>query len=240
MMRAFVVTGVVLIAAGLNACSGPRTETPVVSAAGLPVADYRAAAGRGETVYRIGAAGSLVTVYVYRDGPLAGLGHDHVIASRDVSGYAHWPDDPDAARADLVLPIESVVVDEADLRLAAGFETEPSDDDIAGTRANMFTSIDAAAFPDIGLRVTLSRPPPEPRLKVDIRWHGATESFDVPVALTLTEARLDVSGSFELSQTDFGISPHSVFGGALSVADRLHVSFRLLGERVTRFPPDDG
>jgi len=232
--------GLFCAAATLLACSGQRTEAPDTPAAALPLEYYRDAADRGESVYRIDSDASLVTVYVYRDGPLAGMGHDHVVASRDLRGYAVWSEDTAVARADLRMPIVSVSVDDADLRAAAGFESEPSADDVAGTYANMLASVDADAFPDIDLRVTLLRPPPEPRVKVDVHWHGVSRAFDVPVALRVDAERLEASGSLSLRQTDFGITPHSVFGGALSVADQLNISFRLHGKRVTEAVADIG
>lgn len=233
-MRSTVIgTTVFVFALALAACSGPRTEAPVTSAAGLPVEFYRAALERGERVYRIEPNESLVTVYVYRDGPLAGMGHDHVVASRDVDGFAVWADAAAAARADLRMPLATLSVDEAGLRDAAGFQSDPSVEDIAGTRANMLSSIEAVAFPDVTARVSLVAGEPEPRVSVELRLHGETRSFDVPVALRVGDDALEVSGTFGIEQTQFGISPHSVFGGALSVADRLNVTFRLRASRVT-------
>lgn len=227
--------------AALVAGRGQRAAVPPdAPAAALPIEYYRDAAARGEPVYRIDSERSLVTVYVYRDGPLAGMGHDHVVASRDLRGYAVWSDDATVARADLRMPVATVSVDDADLRATAGFESAPSADDIAGTYANMLASVDADAFPDIALRVTLLRSPPEPRIKVDVRWHGVSRAVDVPVALRVDAEKLEASGSLSLQQTDFGITPHSVFGGALSVADGLNISFRLYGKRVTEAVADIG
>jgi len=239
-MRRVIVVTMLAAVTLLTACSGQRDRAAAVLAAGLPIDFYRDAAARGESVYRIDSDESLVTIYVYRDGPLAGMGHDHVVASRDLRGYALWPDDAAAARADLRMPIATASVDDAELRTAAGFESVPSADDIAGTYANMLASVDADAFPDIGLRVTLLRPPPEPRVNVDVSWHGVTRSFDVPVSLVVDADRLEATGSLGIRQTDFGITPHSVFGGALSVADRLNVSFRLRATRVTELAVDIG
>jgi len=224
----------------LVACSGRQTEAPDTPAAALPLDYYRNAAARGDAVYCIDPDASLVTVYVYRDGPLAGMGHDHVVASRDVRGYAVWSDDPAAARADLRMPVATLSVDDAELRAAAGFESGPSADDIAGTYSNLLASVDADAFPEIDLRVTLLSAPPEPRVSVDVKWHGVVRALEIPVALRVDAERLEASGSSSLRQTDFGITPHSVFGGALSVADRLNVSFRLQGRRVTEVMADAG
>ena len=233
-MRAFAV--IVSSLGVLVACSGqraaaPDSEVPGIAANALPIEDYRDAADRGERVYCIDADESLVTIYVYRDGPLARMGHDHVVASRDVRGFAVVANEVSAARADLTLALEAMSVDEAALRDEAGFESAPSAEDIAGTRANMLASLEAETYPDIDLHATLMTGKPEARLAIDLRLHGVTQSFDVPVVLLVAAEQLEVSGSFSLQQTQFGITPYSVFGGALSVADQLQVFFRLRAPR---------
>jgi hypothetical protein len=232
--RVVVVVMVVVLLA--TACAPRRDVAEPAVRGDLPVGYYRDAIARGEPVFRIDGATSLVTVYVYRDGPLARLGHDHVVASRDVRGFAAAPADPTRARADLSMPIPTLIVDAADLRAEAGFESSPSADDIAGTRENMLESLDADAFPAIGLAATLAAPLPEPRLSVELNLHGTARKFDVPVALSIDADRLEVSGSFEVRQSEFGIEPFSVFGGALKVADRLNVAFRLRAVRVSEIP----
>lgn len=235
-MRRAALCVVVVVALLATACA-PRRDVAEPAAPGdLQVGYYRDAIARGEPVFRIDGAASLVTVYVYRDGPLARLGHDHVVASRDVRGFAAAPTDPARARADLRMPVATLIVDAADLRAAAGFESEPAADDIAGTRENMLKSLDAEAFPAVELAATLAAPLPEPRLSVELRLHGIARRFDVPVALSVDADRLEVSGSFEVRQSEFGIEPFSVFGGALKVADRLNIAFRLRAVRVSEIP----
>jgi len=228
---------VVVVTALLATACAPRRDVAAPATPGdLPVGYYRDAIARGEPVFRIDGAASLVTVYVYRDGPLARLGHDHVVASRDVQGFAASPTDPKRARADLRMPVATLIVDAADLRADAGFESEPSADDIAGTRENMLKSLDADAFPAIEFVATLAAPLPDPRLSIELRLHGVARAFDVPVALSIDADRLEASGSFEIRQSEFGIEPFSVFGGALKVADRVNVAFRLRAVRVSEIP----
>jgi len=204
----------------------------------LPHEFYAAAAARGAPVYRIDALASQVLIFVYRAGLLARLGHDHVVASHDVTGYILWADAPDVARADLHVPLATLTVDEAELRAAAGFETVPSDDDIAGTRDNMLASIDAAAFPVLRVLITRqaagSGDPSAVTLHAEVTLHGVSHSFPVTVELERDADRLRVSGSFDVLQSDFGIRPFSVFGGALAVRDRLDVRFHLEGRRTGR------
>jgi polyisoprenoid-binding protein YceI len=215
----------ILIVAGC-ACAG----------SGAAAADDRDASAPGGAAYRIEPADSLVTVLVRSAGPLARFGHDHVVAGRDLGGHAIWPEDPLAARAELVLPIAALTIDEPELRAAAGLESEPSEKDIAGTRANLLASVEAADYPDISVRATLVTPPPAPVLGVEVDWHGVTRAFELPVELTVDGERLEVSGSFDVRQSEFGVRPFRIWGGMLSVEDRLEVSFRLSGRRVTVLP----
>jgi hypothetical protein len=45
------------------------------------------------------------------------------------------------------------------------------------------------------------------------------------------------AGELRLRQSDFGITPFSVLGGALTVEDELRVRYRLLARRVAGPPP---
>ena len=46
-----------------------------------------------------------------------------------------------SGRADLYVPLDTLVVDEPALRAEAGFDTQPSAADIAGTRRNMLEKV---------------------------------------------------------------------------------------------------
>ncbi len=89
----------------------------------FPFDVYQQATDRGEVVYAIDSIASTAVIRVSRAGFLAALGHDHVIASHDVSGYALLPDPAgtlSGARADLYLPLATLTVDEAALRQVHG------------------------------------------------------------------------------------------------------------------------
>lgn len=237
-MRRFRIAGcvalVVLAAGALPGCGGRPVDGPPAPPTGLPVDDYREALARGEPVYRIDPDESLLIVKVYRAGPLARLGHDHIVASRDLAGFAVWPGTPGGARADIIMPLATLGVDDPALRADAGFESEPSAEDIVGTRRNMLASLEATLFPDVLAHATLTA---RERLRVELQLHGVQQSFEVPVDLRVTDDRLEASGSFALTQSQFGVTPHSVFGGALSVADRLDVTFRLSATRDVMLTP---
>ena len=223
-----------LVAAALVAgCARPVARPAPVDErppAEFPEQHYAQALARGLPVYRVDPARSLVVVEVRRGGALARLGHDHVVASRDVRGYVA----PDEGRADLYLRLDRLVVDEPGLRAEAGFDTEPSAADVAATRRNMLDRVLEAERHPFALvsAIRTGRASGGMSLTVALTLHGIARSFEIPVALEADRERVDVSGRTTLDQTAFGIAPFTVLGGALRVLDRVDVRFRIRADRV--------
>ncbi|UCH52986.1 MAG: YceI family protein [Pseudomonadota bacterium] len=176
---------------------------------------------------------SLVVVHVYRGGRLALFGHDHVVASRDIHGYVLFPPDLTDARADLYVVLNTLSVDEAGLRAQAGFETTPTADDIAGTRRNMLDkTLVAHHFPFAVIQLrNAAGDLPVLRLQANIELHGRIHRQEVPVTIDTGGDELRAQGHFALLQTDFGITPLSILGGALQVQDRVEIAFDLIARR---------
>ena len=185
------------------------------------------ARARGQKVYQVDAGQSLITIVVRRGGAFARFGHDHVIASRTLSGYAA----PDANRAHFQFRLDEMSVDEAALRVQAGLDTQPSAEDIEGTRANMLKRVlDAERYPMVYLaaqRLPAAKDAPS-QLRLTITLHGVARSIDVPVRYERSAASLKASGELTLLQSDFGIKPMSVMGGALTVQDRMELRFAIV------------
>ena len=222
------VLGAALLAA---ACAQvPPAAPPEAARAGVPDLDaayYRDAAGRGASVYRVEPGDSLVVVRVFRGGQLAKLGHDHVVSSRELRGFI----DADRGRADLYVAAESLAVDDPAQRAAAGFESTPSESDIAGTRSNMLEKVlEAERFPFVVLRV---RAVEQGSAQAELSLHGVTRALRFPAKIDRGAERIAVGGTFSINQTDFGIEPFSVLGGALTVQDRVDLSFEIRAARVT-------
>jgi len=212
----------------LGACAPAPREAPIGprAPAGFPEQVYRQAVRAGQAVYRIDAASSLAVFEVHRGGALARLGHDHVIASHEVAGYV----DPAAKRADLYVSLSSLTVDEPKLRAAAHFDTQPSADDIAGTQRNMRLHVlDVARYPFARIAI---RSAGNDLVDADITLHGVTRTVHVPVRVAVRADSLDVNGDFVIRQTEFGIAPLSVLGGAVRVEDEVSIRFMLHARRV--------
>lgn len=214
-----------LLLALLGGCAPPVQQPPPVSAPPEAAAGwYLKAAAAGQKVYRIDAAQSLVAVTVRRGGAFARFGHDHVVASRTLSGYAA----PDAGRADFQFRLDQMTVDEAPLRTEAGLDTQPDADAIAGTRNNMLTRVlEAERFPVVMLRAERV-PGKADALRLAVTLHGVTRKVDVTTKIERNGAQLVASGALTLLQTDFGITPMSVMGGAMTVQDPMELRFRIV------------
>jgi len=228
-LRALLVT--VLLAACSSQTTAPPPAAPSSPAPAATAADwYRQAAARGARVYPIDSAASLITVVVRRGGPMARFGHDHVVAARALTGFAA----PDAGRTDVQFRLDQMSVDEAALRSEAGFDTQPDADAIAGTRTNMLTRVlEAERYPMVLLHAERSAPASD-AMRLSITLHGVTRTMEVPVRFDNGAGSVAASGSLALLQSDFGITPMSVLGGAIKVEDQLELRFHIVARAPAR------
>ena len=222
-----------LVACAQQPALTPQPSPPAPPAAGaeaappsFPLDFYRGAAKRGEPVFEVDPARSLVVVEVRRAGSLARLGHDHVVASHDLRGYVA----PDAGRADLYARLDRLTVDEPQLRAQAGFDTQPSAEDIAGTRRNMLERVLRADLHPWALIAVTGKAGGSP-LEVAITLNGLTRHIPVHASIVSDAGAYDVTGTLAIDQTDFGIAPFSILGGALTVANRLDLRFEIHARR---------
>jgi polyisoprenoid-binding protein YceI len=70
-------------------------------------------------------------------------------------------------------------------------------------------------------------------VQAELSLHGVTRPLRIPAKIDRGAERIEVGGSFAINQTDFGIEPFSVFGGALAVQDRVDLSFTIRATRIT-------
>src|SRR5207249_5019677 len=222
-----------LLALMLAGCA-PLLREPAPAPAGppadFPEGYYREALGRGKPVFRVDPRESLVVIEVRRAGSLARLGHDHVVASHEVGGYVA----PDEGRADLYVALARLAVDEAALRAGAGFDTQPTESDIEGTRANMLEKVlEAEKFPFALIQVSgTNTMRGDVTLNVAITLHGSTRTLQAPARIDADAGEMSVTGRFSFDQTDFGITPYSLLGGAIAVKNGVELRFRIRARRL--------
>jgi polyisoprenoid-binding protein YceI len=186
---------------------------------------YRAAAASGAAVYAVDPSASVIAVTVGSAGLAARLGHDHVVASHALAGYA----DPGAGRADLSFRLDQMTVDEPQLLREAGIATQPSPQAVEGTRKNMLGKVaEAQRYPVVRLHAERLG---GGRLRVAVTLHGVTRWQEVPAVIQASPTQLNASGTARLKQTDFGIRPFSVGAGLLSVRDEMEVRYHIVARR---------
>lgn len=232
--RRWVTTVLGLVTLLVASCAGvttPPSETPPAALI-FPEEHYQQAIQRGETVFRIEPERSVVTIAVYRSGALARLGHDHVIAG-GIHGYLRLADTINDSEADLYVPFHSLVVDEPERRAQAGLPPLAADADIAGTHRNMEKTVDAAHYPFALMHIGgLEREASGWIVRTTLTLRDVTRALRVPIALNIEKNTLGATGQFSLKQTDFGLTPFSVLGGALQVQDQIDLRFTIHASRV--------
>jgi polyisoprenoid-binding protein YceI len=176
---------------------------------------------------------SLLIIRVYKGGALSRAGHNHVIASHSLTGVAYVPDEPTRASFDIHMLAEELTVDEDELRAQEGPDFPPGIPENAkvGTRRNMLgpAVLDADRYPDIVLQSeAMQRGPDGLEAQVRVIVRDRASPAIVPLKYEIHGNELRVEGELALKQTDLGLTPFSLFGGALKVEDEIKVRFRVV------------
>ena len=184
---------------------------------------------------------SLLTVLVYRGGPLARAGHNHVIASHDLGGVAYVPEDILGTSFEARFPVNKLVIDEASLRVLQGADFPPEVPEPAreGTRRNMLGQalLDGERYPEITLASErIERAPDGLLAQVRVTVRDQSRTVAVPLSYELAGDELRVQGEMPLRQTELGLTPFSLLGGALRVEDAIVVKFRLVARAAGPAP----
>jgi YceI-like domain len=220
----------------LAACGAPKVRHAVpppkpeesISRPGLPP-------GR---VYRIDENQSELRILVYRAGPLARFGHNHVMVNHAIRGAVNLADVPGDSVFWLTVPVAGFVVDDAQARREEGgdFAGDIPDDAKSGTLHNMLTAalLNADEFPEIavrsvaesGARAASGAGALTATVAISVAGHEST--VDVPLTLQVDSRRLSAAGSMELRQSALGLTPFSLMLGALQVQDAMTIKFDIV------------
>jgi polyisoprenoid-binding protein YceI len=227
-LKSIVIAVLVL---SLAACGVPRPRPPPPHSVGAAVATLQSLPAPGS--YVIDAANSELRILVYRAGPLANLGHNHVMVSREVTGKVQVGGSISDSSFSFSVPVSSFAVDDTQARRAAGsdFPGDIPEDAKSGTRHNMLGAalLNAAAYPELRVKsLALTGTPTEPTAELDISVAGHESKISVPFTLTGDAQQLTASGSMEIRQTALGLTPYSLLGGALQVQDAMQLQFTMV------------
>lgn len=235
--NALRLLGAVLLTAGLTGCVTRQVAPPVGQA---PAARLAPSPLLGQP-FDVIAAKSRLIVLVYRAGPLAALGHNHVVACHCLTGTVYLPGNPLRAGFDLRVTVNQFTVDDPAMRAAehsADFPSDVPESARQGTRHNMLGAalLNAAKFPEITLRSAGLRPSSDGKhddivAEILVRVAGGQHSIAVPLHYDIQADEIVATGAFPLKQTDLGLTPFTALGGALKVRNGMKVRVELIAKR---------
>ncbi len=180
---------------------------------------------------------SEIRILVFRGGPLAKFGHNHVMLAHEIQGDIYLASDYQKSAFTLSFPLDAIEIDPAKARAQEGeeFATKPSMEAIEGTRSNMLGNdfLEAEKFPDITIHsVSLLSAESDTRIVFQITLHGVTREMTSPIHIEHKGDQLKASGSISLKTSEFDIKPFSVLGGGLQVQDEINIKFHLTGIHI--------
>jgi hypothetical protein len=233
----FKIFAVGVLASLLAACGALQSRHPAPPSLPTPPGLEVPLPGKS---YTIDASRSELRILVYRAGPLARLGHNHVLVNRAVRGAVSVAE-RGVAQLALDVPVAEFAVDELAARQEEGtdFGGEIPEDAKSGTLHNMLSAavLDAVEFPVISLNGTAAGAQVSGTQASGARQLVATVAFriaghestiDVPFLLDGDSRSLSASGSLQLRQSALGLTPYSLMLGALQVQDAITIKFRLV------------
>jgi polyisoprenoid-binding protein YceI len=161
--------------------------------------------------HAIDSGKSVMTVRVYKAGVFSALGHEHEIAAPITGGVV------DSAAHHVELHIKA-----GSLRVHDPNASERDRDEIQKTMLGSDV-LDVEHYTEIVFRSTGLEPTGSYSWKVrgDLTLHGQTR----PVTVEVRESSGHYVGSSRFKQTEFGMKPVKVAGGAIKVKDEVRVEF---------------
>ncbi len=162
----------------------------------------------------VDTARSSIKVKVQKTGLFSAFAHNHTIESPLASGRL----DTEKRTALLTFNAKEMkVLDEG----VKGSERADIDQTMKSDKV-----LDVNRFPEIRFVSTSITPQNAGRYQVrgDLTLHGTTRPVEFPISFS----RDRYSGSVNLKQTDFGIAPVSIAGGAVKVKDVIEVVFEIV------------
>jgi hypothetical protein len=229
---AYALAPLLVLIASCTGVPAPKGAPPVAASAEMPTAGKAA----GAVDYRIDAAHSSLRVLVYRGGPLAALGHNHVILDNNLAGWIRAGKTPKTSSFYLQLALADFVIDPPAARAQEGadFADEVDDSARTGTRRNMLGAalLNAERFPLVqiesdSVRGSAPETPSAWSAAVRITIAGRTRLVSVPFTLQREPGSAHVTADFWLPQSTLGLTPFSALLGGLQVADDMHLKLEV-------------
>ena len=162
----------------------------------------------------IDRAHSSITVKVEKSGLFSAFAHNHTIQAPLATGHL-----------DTQKRIVSLTLNTKDMKVVDEGVKESERAEIEQTMKSEKV-LDVQKFPEIRFASTSITPQDGGRYQVkgDLTLHGATHAIEFPIA----ESNGRYTGSVKLKQTEFGIAPVSIAGGAVKVKDVIEIVFEIV------------
>lgn len=211
----------------LAACASPQPVRTLARTPARTSAEPVPQPGAGGRRWRLDATASRLRAVVFRDGAMARrVGHHHILEAGAAEGWLWLPDEGlDGAAGEIALPLDALRIDEPAWRREAGgeFDEKPLEPEaIAATRRNLLASLQAEAHPQLRLQLLqLGGAAPWWTARLRVQLAGGQAEQSVALAVQRTPERLRLQARVALSQRALGLTPFSVLGGLLAVADAL-------------------
>jgi polyisoprenoid-binding protein YceI len=201
----------------------------LVALVAITVSSHRATAAE----YQIRSEQSEIVVLVFKTGLASALAHDHVVRATHVAGSISGdPGNPATAVVRVTVDAATLAADEPDMRKKHGLAGVLGDADRREIQATMVgeAQLQVTAYPDISFRSVAVEPRAPTGFLVtgDFTLRGTTRRIRVPLTTQLSRDTLRATGAFDFNQSDFGITPVSLFLGAVRNQDRVRVVFDLV------------
>jgi polyisoprenoid-binding protein YceI len=170
----------------------------------------------------IDKAHSTVSVRVYKSGLFSALAHNHIIQAPIASGSINLRD----KSVELSFNV-------ADMKVLDPDASESERQEIEATMKSQKV-LDPAQFPTIRFASFGVVASGADRFQVTgaLKLHGA--SHQVSVLVVLRDGKY--TGSVTLKQTDYGITPVKIAGGAVKVKDEIVIEFSVVGNAAAAVP----
>lgn len=209
-------SGVVLVALSLL----------LVGAAGAAEKAPRAGA---RSQFRVDAKKSRFIVETETSGLSTMFGHDHRIAIEDFGGTASFvPGALGTGALEMTVRADSMrLLDESTGADRASIEKALRED-----------VLETSKFPEIAFKTRVARSARrgdgtyDVRLTGELSLHGVRKPITIPARVSLEGGALHAIGTFEIKQTDFGITPFSFVSGTVTIKDTVALSFDILADPI--------
>ncbi|HTA41209.1 MAG TPA: YceI family protein [Bryobacteraceae bacterium] len=170
---------------------------------------------------------SRFTVRAFAVGMLSAFGHNPVIAIRDFSGEADFnPDAPDTSCLQIHIRADSLeVTDDIKAKDRQEMESTMKQQVLASERYPEIvfegSGTSANRISDALFRLNLNG---------TLFLRGKAGRISIPAQIAFMGGRLRASGEFSLLQSEYGIQPVSVAGGALKLKDEIKFAFDIVAQ----------